>query len=142
MGLANREASIGGSISIFSAVRVCLNSPGLPWSILNAYFSPWTSRKSDENDSQGTSWSSVFRLSHALPLQKQKSIGINEVKPHVSVFVREFKPIDGLVVQFLFAGQLDLCALGLVANHRPVEIVLIGNVPEVFRERRLGLLIL
>src|SRR6266850_1642528 len=40
-GLAKRESSICGSISIFSAVRVCLTSvPGLPWSILKAYFRP------------------------------------------------------------------------------------------------------
>ena len=40
-GLLNRESSICGSISIFSAVRVCLISvPGLPWSIRNGYFRP------------------------------------------------------------------------------------------------------
>src|SRR5216684_5904669 len=39
-GLAKRESSICGSISIFSAVRVCLISvPGLRWSIRNGNLS-------------------------------------------------------------------------------------------------------
>src|SRR5258707_8000746 len=55
-GLAKRESSIGGSISIFSAVRVCLISvPGLPWSIRNGYFRPCISWKSEKKDSHGTS---------------------------------------------------------------------------------------
>ena len=54
MGLEKRDSSICELISIFSAVSVCLMSvPGLSWSILKAYFSPWTSRKSVKNDSQG-----------------------------------------------------------------------------------------
>src|SRR5713226_651137 len=60
-GLLKRESSIRGSISIFSAVRVCLISvPGLPWSIRNGYFRPWTSWKSEKKDSQGISCSPVL----------------------------------------------------------------------------------
>src|SRR5260370_37864600 len=57
-GLTKRESSSGGSISIFSAIRVCLKSvPGLPWSIRKAYFKPLTSWNSEKKDSQGISLS-------------------------------------------------------------------------------------
>src|SRR5260370_29466822 len=62
-GLAKRESSIGGSISIFSAVRVCLISvPGLPWAIRNGYFHPWTSWNSEKKYFQGRYWSPVLRM--------------------------------------------------------------------------------
>src|SRR2546422_6370098 len=80
----------------------------------------------------------VFGLPHAFPLQKQKSGGVNKVKPHVPVFVREFQAVNRLVVQFLFANQFNLVAFGLVVHERAVKVGLIGNVLEVFGRQRLN----
>src|SRR5260370_11350378 len=73
-GLAKRESSICGSISIFSVVRVCLISvPGLPWSIRNGYFRPWTSWKSEKKDSQGSSWSPVLWMPSHFKSKKEEA---------------------------------------------------------------------
>src|SRR5260370_31878483 len=73
-GLAKRESSIGGSVSIFSAVRVCLISvPGLPWSIRNGYFSPSTSWNSEKKDSPGRFLSPGLRIPSHFKSKKEEA---------------------------------------------------------------------
>jgi len=116
-GLANRESSMCGSISIFSVVTVCLSSvPGLalvdPERILQGP-EPHDSPKGRTPRETPDPRSCAF-----LPTSQAKKMRIKKVKADAPVLVREFQAIDGLVVQFFFADEFDVVALGLVVHQR------------------------
>jgi len=61
--------------------------PGLPWSIRNGKFQSLDLAKSEKKDSQGTSWSPVFRTaSHFKSRNEEASISTTDI----SIFVCQF----------------------------------------------------